>query len=349
MNDGPLRLASPAQNARVLLRIIWASVALVLQLIIGTLGFMVLGPKGTAAFDAFYMTAITITTVGYGEAVNVSHSHAAMLFASFVAFAGFGTLTFIFSSLTVFFLETDLNEALRRRRMEKAIRKLKDHYIVCGFGRVGRNVGTELLATRHPFVAIEINPAETEQFLSRHPGLLHLQGDASDDDMLLSADITDAKGVFAVTGDDSRNLMICLTARQLNPRVRIVARCHELRNTEKMRKAGADVVVSPDFTGGMRIAASMIRPQAMSFLDEMLRSEKNARIDEVIIPENFTARPLGQMARRGDHYVLLGIRLGSETHLNPPDDFLLESGQALILMGNAQGRNELEAAVRALK
>jgi len=349
MNKKPLRLAPPAQNARVRLRIIWAAVALVLQLVIGTLGFMYWGPKGTPAFDAFYMTAISITTVGYGEVVDLSASHAGRLFASFVSFAGFGTVTFIFSSLTVFFLETDLNEALRRRRMEKTIRKLKNHYIVCGFGRVGRNVGIELLATHHPFVAIEISPAETEQFLARHPGLLHLEGDASDDDMLLSADITDAKGVFAVTGDDSRNLMICLTARQLNPRVRIVARCHEMRNADKMRKAGADVVVSPDFTGGMRIAASMIRPQAVSFLDEMLRSDVHARIDEVVIPEDFTACTLARLGRRSAHYVLLSIRAGTQTHFNPPDDFLVEPGQTLILMGNAQGRDELQAAIRALR
>jgi len=90
-----------------------------------------------------------------------------------------------------------------------------------------------------------------------------------------------------VTGDDSRNLMICLTARQLNPAVRIVARCHEVRNADKMRKAGADIVVSPDFTGGMRMAASMIRPHVVSFLDEMLRSELNTRIDEVPVPADF--------------------------------------------------------------
>jgi len=346
MSNVQRQLASSAQNDRIRLRIVWALVALVLQLVLGTFGFMYFGKEGTAPFDAFYMTAITITTVGYGEVVDVSHSHAARVFTAFVAFAGFGTLTFIFSSLTVFFLETDLNEALRRRRMEKAIRKLHNHYIVCGFGRVGRNVATELMATGHRFVAIEPNPDELEQFLARHPGLLYLQGDASDDELLLSGDITDATGVFAVTGDDSRNLMICLTARQLNPKVRIVARCHELRNADKMRLAGADVVVSPDFTGGMRIAASMTRPQAMSFIDEMMRSDLNTRIDEVVVPQHFAACTLAELGRRSAHYVLLAVRVGQQMHFNPQDDFRIEGGHTLILMGNPSGRAELEAHLR---
>lgn len=336
-----------AQTTRVLLRIFWAVVALLVLLVLGTVGFVYFGPQGTHPFDAFYMTAISITTVGYSEVVDVSQSHAGRAFAAFVSFAGFGLVTFIFSSMTVFFLETDLNEAIRRRRMEKAIRKLHSHYIVCGFGRVGRNIGTELMAMNHRFVAIEPNSAELEHFLARHPNLLYLQGDASDDDQLVSADIKDAKGIFAVTGDDSRNLMICLTARQLNPKIRIVARCHELRNLEKMRKAGADVVVSPDFTGGMRMAASMIRPQVVSFLDEMLRSETNTRIEELTVPDTFEDRTVAQLGRHSPHYVLLGVRAGRQMYFNPPDDFTVQAGQTLLVMCEVVGRTGLEAYLRA--
>ena len=161
--------------------------------------------------------------------------------------------------------------------------------------------------------------------------------------MLVSADIHDARGIFAVTGDDSRNLMICLTARQLNPRIRIVARCHEMRNADKMRKAGADVVISPDFTGGMRIAASMIRPHVLSFLDDMVRSDQGSRIDEVTVPPGFRSRPLIELGRHHDEYLLLGVRAEERLHLNPPDYFQVEAGQTLILLGNADGRDRLEA------
>ena len=224
MNNVTHRLAkSTTPTPRVLKRIVWASFLLAGLLAAGTLGFLRFGGPDTDAFDAFYMTAITITTVGYSEVVDLSQTDAGRLFAAFVSFAGFGLVTFIFSSLTVFFLETDLNEALRRRRMENAIRKLRNHYIVCGFGRVGRNVATELQATNHHFVAIDENFDTIEQHTERFPALLYLHGDASDDDVLDRADIGDAKGIFAVTGDDSRNLMICLTAKQINPGIRVVA------------------------------------------------------------------------------------------------------------------------------
>lgn len=347
MNIVTHRLAkSTTPTPRVLKRIVWASFLLAGLLAAGTLGFLRFGGPDTDAFDAFYMTAITITTVGYSEVVDLSQTDAGRLFAAFVSFAGFGLVTFIFSSLTVFFLETDLNEALRRRRMENAIRKLRNHYIVCGFGRVGRNVATELQATNHHFVAIDENFDTIEQHTERFPALLYLHGDASDDDVLDRADIGDAKGIFAVTGDDSRNLMICLTAKQINPGIRVVARCHELRNTEKMRKAGADVVVSPDFTGGMRIASAMIRPVVVSFLDEMLRSEHKLRFEEVAVPPDFAPRALGDIGLRNPHYVLLGVRRGKETVFNPDGAFRLEAGQTLIAMASPGGRVELEAALR---
>lgn len=337
--------AGHTPTPRVLLRILWATVILLALTLFGTAGFMFFGAPAADWFDAFYMTAITMTTVGYSEVVDLRHSNGGRMFAAFVAVAGFGTLTFIFSSLTVFFLETDLNEALRRRRMENAIRKLRNHYIVCGFGRVGRNVAAELLATNHHFVTIDESLEAIEQNQEHFPGLLYLHGDASDDDTLVRADIADARGVFAVTGDDSRNLMLCLTAKQLNPAVRVVARCHEVRNTEKMRKAGADVVVSPDFTGGMRIASAMIRPTVASFLDEMLRSEQRLRFEEVSVPPTFEPRPLGKMGLRNPHYVLLGVRKGKETTFNPTEDFRIEPGQTLIAMTSPAGRMRLEAAL----
>lgn len=231
--------------------------------------------------------------------------------------------------------------------MEKQIGKLRQHYLVCGFGRVGRNVTLELATTRRDFVVIDHDENVLEASRERMPDMLSLCGDASDDDVLLTADIANAAGVFAVTDEDSRNLMITLTAKQLNPEVRVVARCHELRNVAKLRQAGADAVVSPDFTGGMRIASSMIRPHVVGFLDEMLRSEASYRVEEVHLPKGFETCPVADLELGEKNIVLLGIRERDGFRFNPDGDFLLEAGQVLVTMCAPEDREALERAVSA--
>lgn len=226
--------------------------------------------------------------------------------------------------------------------MEKRIKKLRQHFIVCGFGRVGRNVAHELQKTGRPFVAIDPEQSNFEEYREKFPNLLYLHGDASDDDLLSGADIADARGLFAVTGDDSRNLMIIITAKQLNPNLRIVARAHELRNVEKMRKAGADEVISPDFTGGMRMASAMVRPHVVSFLDEMLKSEKNLRVEEVVAPANFPVTPMGKLRLRSPDYILIAVRANNDWTFNPDDQYLLRAGDVIVAMTSTEGRAEIE-------
>lgn len=333
-----------SQLPRILIRIYFAVGVLLTLIAVGTIGFYLIGGERANLSDAVYMTLITITTVGYGEIVPL-HGFGERLFTGLIALGGFGAVTFLFTSLTVFFLETDLDYTLRRRRMEKQVRKLHSHFIICGFGRVGRNVANELTTTHRHFVAIDSDEAAMEAQRERTPGLVYLGGDASDDELLLSAGIMDAHGVFAVTGDDSRNLMITITARQLNPDIRIVARCHEIRNAAKMKKAGADVVISPDFTGGMRIASSMIRPHVVNFLDEMLRSEQKIRLEELRLEEQHQLCSIGELRARCPGCVIVALKSGEDFQFNPGDELMLSPGQVLIVMLPPQGRSELQAAL----
>ncbi len=226
--------------------------------------------------------------------------------------------------------------------MLNKIEALNAHYIVCGVGRVGSNVANELAVTQRPYVAVDLHERQLDAHRERHPEACVLQGDASEDEVLRRAGIARAAGVFAITGDDSRNLVIALSARQLNPGARIVARCHEVNYIEKMRRVGADAIVSPDFTGGMRIASSMIRPHVVSFLDEMLRTDQGLRVEEVHVPPTFRGGNVGSLALRGPDYVLLAVRDGGSWVFNPQDAYEVKPGSALVFMAGPAGRKALE-------
>lgn len=316
-------------------------------LLVGTLGYQAIGGANTTVVDAAYMTFITVATIGYGEIVDLSHSPGGRVFTMFIATAGILNFTYMMSAFTAFLVEGDINQALRRRSMQKRIDKLKGHYIVCGIGRVGTNVAHELSVTNRDYVIVDINRHKIDEYRERYPDVLYLHGDGADDEPLVDAGIERAAGVFAITGEDSKNLVITLSAKQLNPNVRVVARCHEVNYIEKIRKVGADAIVSPDFTGGMRIASSMIRPEVVSFLDEMLRVDNALRVEEIEVPSTFQGTTAGELGLRGLDYVLLAVRSNGKWLFNPQRDYAIKGGCTLIVMATPGGRAALENVFRA--
>jgi voltage-gated potassium channel len=309
----------------------------------GTFGYRQIGGPQTSFIDAFYMTFITVATIGYGEIVDLSASPGGRVFTMVIATAGIASITFMLSSLTAFIVEGDINQALRRMRMQKQIDRLEGHYIVCGIGRVGTNVAHELSATERPYLVVDTDRQKIDEHRERFPEAMFLHGDASEDEVLASAGIARARGVFAITGEDSKNLVITLSAKALNPLARVVARCHEVNYTEKLRKVGADAIVSPDFTGGMRIASSMIRPHVVNLLDEMLRTDDKLRVEEVKVPAGFAGGSIGSLRLRNPDYVLLAVRGADHKWIfNPQDDFELGAGQSLVFVAAPKGRKELE-------
>jgi voltage-gated potassium channel len=318
---------------------------LVLVHLVGTVGYHFIGRPSASWIDSFYMTFITVATIGYGETVDLSAHPYGRLFTVGIAIVGIGTMSYLFSTLVALLLESDLNSVLRRRHMQRQIAGMSRHYIICGVGRVGSNVADELRKTQREFVVIENDPGSIERWLDRAPDTLYLHDDGSSDDALLRAGVMRAAGVFAVTGDDSHNLMIALSVKLLNPATRVVARLHDIRNADKARKAGADEIVSPDFTGGMRITSAMVRPHVVNFMDRMLRADDALRVEEVVVPPHKPAMAIGALVPKSPHYMLMATHEQGEWIFNPGDHHVVQPGSALILMTTPQGRRALQSLI----
>lgn len=318
--------------------LMWAVVVVLMVHVAGTIGYKIIGGAQATWLNSFYMTFVTVATIGYGEIIDLSNHPWGRVFTVLIAFTGIGTMTYMFSTVTAMILESDLNQTLKRNRMEKSIAKLSGHYIICGIGRVGTNVALELAKTGRPFAVIEESEAAIAAFAESHEEALYLHGDGADDDTLMRAGIARAAGVFAVTGDDSRNIVISLSVKQINPAVRVVARMHDIRNADKARRAGADEIVSPDFTGGMRIASAMIRPHVVTFMDQMLRRDDGLRVEEVVVPAEVAPRALGKLAERSRDFILMATHRRGQWQFNPDPAHRIEPGDALVIMSNSDGR-----------
>ena len=332
---------------RVYRRFAAPALALISVNLIGMLGYKIIGGTQVSWLDCLYMTFITVATIGYGEIIDLSHSPGGRVFTMAIGLVGIGVTAYMISTLTAFILEGDMNLAIGRRRMQKSIAALRRHYIICGVGRVGTNVSHELDATDRPYVIIEIDKQAIERYLERYPEALWTLADSGEDSALIDAGIQHAAGVFAVTGDDSKNLVITLSAKLLNPEARVVARCHEVNYIDKIRKVGADAIVSPDFTGGMRIVSSMVRPQVVNFLDEMLRSDNALRVEEVRVPEGYGAGTIGGLKLNRRDFILLAVRAQNDWKFNPGDDFGIQPGNTLVVMTTPSGRKSLERSLAA--
>ncbi|HWR98459.1 MAG TPA: potassium channel protein [Candidatus Methanoperedens sp.] len=332
-------------HAKIRRKALIAGGLLAIVLGVGTATYKHIGGERATWLDSLYMVVITIATIGYGEIIDLSQSPGGRVFTMFLSFAGIGILTYIMMSLTAFVVEGELNEAFRRRKMEKRIEKLREHYIVCGADGVGSHVARELAATQRPYVVVDTDREKIERFHGGgDEGPAFIVGDATDNETLRRAGIERARGLFAVTGDDNLNMVISLSARPLNPGIRVVARCEEPRNSEKMQRAGADSAVSPTRIGGLRMASEMLRPAVVGFLDVMLRREdEQLRIEELAVPAAIVGRSLAALElQRFAKLLLLAVRHAEGWTYNPARDYVMQTGDTLVFMGSPEERVELE-------
>jgi voltage-gated potassium channel len=325
-----------------------AGAALFSVLTLGSIGYWVIGNGKYSVVDCFYMTVITITTIGYGEIIDLSGNSVGRIFTILIALFGIGTLTYILSNFTAFIIEGELNETLRRKKMEKLVKKLKEHYIICGIEGVGFHIVNELVKTNRPHIIVDIDIELIGKALEFYHEKVYIQGDPTDNDILIKAGILKAKGLFAVSGEDNQNLVIVITAKQLNPNIRVVARCLDPKNIEKMKKAGADAVVSTTYIGGLRMASEMVRPTVVSFLDIMLRDkEKNLRIEEIRVTDFFSGMTIsGLNLKKYKNMLLMAVKKEDNWVFNPPEDFELNTDHTLVFMCSSQERVDIEEFLR---
>jgi voltage-gated potassium channel len=335
----------------ILRRLAGVGAILLFILIGGSLGYYFLGHRMYSLFDCFYMTVITITTIGYGEIIDLSASPIGRGFTLFVALAGIGTLTYTFSMVTALVVEGNLTDSFRRKKMEKQIEALTGHHIVCSAERVGTHIVNELAATQRSFVVIENHQEHIDDLLAKHPGALYVLGDPTDNEILLKAGIERAVGLFATEDDDNSNLVICLSAQHLKPGLRVIAHAREPKNVDKMKRAGASSVISAEQIGGLRMASEMTRPSVVSFLDIMLRNkEKNLRIEEVAVPAALAGEAIRDLKlKRFRDLLLMALREGDDWVYNPTDDQRLTGQSVLIFMGTPAARMDLEKELKGIE
>ncbi len=320
------------------LRLVAGALAFVIAL--GTAGFHYI--EGWPWFDGFYMVITTLTTIGYQEVHPLSH--AGRVFNVVIILGGVSLVFLAIGSATQALLEFELQSFFGRRRMERDIGRLSDHYILCGAGRVGRSVARELARRPAPFVIIENNEAKAQKFAAEN--WLMLIGDATQEQVLRDAQIEHARGLVAATTTDATNLYIVLTARSLNPKLRIIARASEEMAEKHLLSAGADSVVSPYVFAGQRIAHSFLRPHVVSFLDTATTHlGMDLEIGEVPIgaASLFAGKTIETSRIRQDRgVIILAIKREAGMRFNPAPDDRIEAGDFLIAMGEPQQLRELE-------
>ncbi|PIY43434.1 MAG: potassium channel protein [Armatimonadetes bacterium CG_4_10_14_3_um_filter_59_10] len=320
-------------------------ILIVLLVMTGTLGYVCI--EHMSMLNAVYMTIITLATVGYRELKELSPSGKVFTMALIVF--GVVALAWALESLTEAAVTEQLSRGFWRRRMNRIIEKMKNHYIVCGHGRMGQEITEELKRRDLPFVVIEINPEQLP--LLNELGYPYINGDAARDETLLQARIRAARGLVTVGPTDADNTFVTFTARGLNPSLLIVARSVYRENEEKLRRAGANRVLSPYIIGGRRMAAALLQPSVADFLDVVMHSQElEFAMDEIAVElgSPLSGRPLNELEELSPtRPAVVGIKASNGRILANPDPTApIEAGATLIVLGTEAQIETLRVAAR---
>jgi len=312
----------------------------------GTVGYVLI--EGWTVWDAFYMTVITVTTVGYKEVHNLSRSGQA--FTVLLLFGGVGTVLYTFTFLATAVVEGGLPKRLQRRRLAHMLDTIRDHFIVCGYGRIGAIVADQFHRQSVPFVIVERDPARARVALN--VGMLVVEADATREDVLKQAGIDRARGLIAAVGTDAENVYTVLSARVLNPNLFIVGRAESEDSVRKLERAGANRVISPYQIGALQMAQTAIRPAVVDFVEIATNADNLA-----LSMEQVTIQPGSALASRSIleanlrqrfGVIIVGIqREDNRMEFNPEPETAIRPGDKLVVLGRPQSLKELEKEASA--
>ncbi len=325
-------------------RLALIAIGLALTIFGGTAGFVFIDHY--PVFDAFYMTLTTVSTVGYGEIHPLSH--AGRIFNSLLIMFGATVVLLALGGMTQTVIELERSQFFGKRRVKKMIEKLQDHFIICGFGRVGRGAADELLQQGAKFVIVDHNEEKVERAIRE--GMLAVLADASRDDVLREVGIDRAKGLIATLASDADNLFLILSARTLNSKIKLTTRVAERASEEKLRRAGADFVFAPYDATGHRMAQALLKPHVQQFIDFTTQNmDVKVNIEQVSVSarSSYADSTIAQMQIRSEMGVIvLAIRKADgKMVFNPPSETQISVGDHLIVMGQAEGLQKLEQAL----
>jgi voltage-gated potassium channel len=312
----------------------------ILQFIViaGVVGYMVI--EKMSLLDALYMTTISITTVGYGEISPLSD--AGKIFTIILLVTSWATFAFVISRITQFVISGEINQYFKTRRLMKDISKLEDHVILCGYGRNGTQAARMLKTHNVPFIVIEKNEILMQKLEAEGEKILHLEGDGTDDEVLMQAGVERARALITTLPVDAQNVFIVLTARAINPGLQIISRASESSSVSKLKKAGATNVIMPDYIGGTHMATLVSKPDVVEFIDYLSGEEGEAihveSVDYLKLPEKIRGKTLRDVMDWNKTGVnCIGVKDSEGKFLiNPPDNILITPGMKVIVLGNRE-------------
>lgn len=306
----------------------------------GTTGYVLI--EGWSPFEALYMTTITLATVGYNEVHRLSHQ--GQVFTVLLIIFGVGMIAYTIGSMIQFMVEGQLHQLLGKKKLQKKINRLQNHYIICGYGRIGRLITRDFAAKPLPFIVVENNPEQISRLID--DGHLFIDGDATQDSVLEQAGIRRARGLITAVTQDAANVFIVLTARGINPELYILARASDDGAEVKLMRAGASKVISPYTIGANRMAQAILRPSVVDFID-IATGHSNIELQMEEIPvspdSSLVGKDLMQSGIRRDlGLIIVGIKKTGEMIFNPDANTVIEAGNTLIALGEYPEIKKLE-------